>query len=106
MFFTLSDVSGKKGIQAESTQRWNDKYISNIENFDLATKFQVRVVNRSLWAIHLGLCVLNPNVEYFIEKIDRSGLNLLIMHFAGDPCRQHLLPERYARMVWEKIYSK
>jgi len=46
---------------------------------DLATKFWI--VNRTLFAINLGLCGLETNVAYIIlkfEKVGRNRISLLL----------------------------
>jgi hypothetical protein len=67
-----------KQIQAASAQKWIETYISKIENYDLAIKFQV--VNRSPFAIPLGLCGLKPEVEYNIVKIERVEPHRILVH--------------------------
>jgi len=60
-------------------------------------------VNRTLFAINLGLCGLQANVAYDISKLERVGRNRVILYYLSKlyPGRDvpYLLPERFANIV-------
>jgi len=88
-----------------------DNLISEIEkkfikytDWDLAVKFWF--VNRTLFAINLGLCGLRTNMPYDILKLERAGQNRIILYYLSKlyPDRDvlYLLPERYANIISDK----
>jgi len=75
---------------------------SNIRfsGMDLAAKFWI--VNRTLFAINLGLCGLETNVAYNFLKFERVCRNRIILYYLSKlyPGRDVLypLPELYANI--------
>jgi len=56
-------------------------------------------VNKSLFAIPLGLCGLTPEIAFNIEKLERIGLRLIRVYIDHPKKDLYLLPDRYTNMV-------
>ena len=71
---------------------------------DLATKFWL--VNRTLFAINLGLCGLQTNVACDILKFERVGRNRIIISYSSKLYAgrevPYPLPKRYADIVSDR----
>jgi len=67
----------------------------------MAVKFWY--VNRTIFAINLGLCGLQTNIAYDISRLERVGRNRIILYYLsklypnGDV--PYSLPERYANII-------
>ena len=68
------------------------------------------LVNRTIFAINLGLCGLQTNVAYGILKFERVGRNRIKLYYSSKlyPGREvHCpLPERYANIVSDRDIEK
>ena len=56
-------------LRADRADRAVEHYVAQIESITLADKF--RVVNMTIWAEPLGLCGLQPEVEYQIRNLKK-----------------------------------
>ena len=60
-------------------------------------------MNRTIFAINLGLCGLQTNITYDISRLERVGRNRIILYYLSKlyPDRDvpYPLPERYANIV-------
>jgi len=57
-------------------------------------------VNRSLFAINLGLCGFEPRVAYDILKLEKVGSNRILIYYISRGKRLiYQLPERYANVI-------
>jgi len=60
-------------------------------------------VNRTLFAINLGLCGFEPRVAYDILKMERVGKSrILISYKSKGKELLYLLPERYANIISDR----
>jgi len=91
----------KEKIAVDDAMRMIEKkYIRDTE-MDLVIKFWF--VNRTLFAINLGLCGFEPHVAYDILKMERVGKSrILVSYISRGKELLYLLPERYADVVSDK----
>jgi len=97
-------TSLKEKISPDNALQIVEKNYIRFSGMDLATKFWI--VNRTLFAINLGLCGLETNVAYNILKFERVGRNRIIIYYLSKlyPGREvpYPLPERYANIVSDR----
>ena len=88
----------KEKIDIDNVMRIIEKkYIKNTK-MDLIEKFWF--VNRTLFAINLGLCGFEPRVAYDILKMERVGQSrILVSYKSRGKNLLYLLPERYANVI-------
>ena len=91
----------KEKIAVDNVMRIIEKkYIRNTE-MNLIEKFWF--VNRTLFAINLGLCEFEPRVAYDILKLERVGQStLLVSYISKGKKLLYRLPERYANVISDK----
>ena len=91
----------KEKIAIDNAKRFIGKtYIRNTD-LDLVEKFWF--VNRTLFAINLGLCGFEPRVAYDILKMERVGKSrILISYKSKGKELLYLLPERYANIISDR----
>ena len=93
-------MSLKDKIRHDVAIRMIEKNYLMFSDLDLVEKF--RLVNRSPFAITLGLCGLKTLVEYQTLKLERVGRSRIIVYYSSElyPGRELLyqLPERYANV--------
>jgi len=96
-------MSLKDRIRRDRVLRMVEKYLK-FTDMDLVVKF--RLVNRSLFAINLGLCGLTPEITYDVLKLERVGRRRIVIYYSSKlyPGREipYLLPERYADTVSDR----
>ena len=91
-------MSLKDKIRHENALRIVEKNYLRFCETDLAAKF--RTVNRTVFAINVGLCGFAPEVPYDISKLERVGHRRVLVYYSSKG-RELLypLPERYANVV-------
>ena len=91
-------MSLKEIIRRDNTMREIEKNYIKLSHYDLVEKFEL--VNRSLFAINLGLCGFEPRVAYDILKLERAGYwRILLSYKSRGKELLYLLPERYANVI-------
>ena len=91
-------MSLKEIIRRDETMRQIEKNYIKFSHYDLPEKFEL--VNRSLFAINLGLCGFEPRVAYDILNMERVGYSrILISYISRGKKLLYLLPERYANVI-------
>ena len=96
-------TSLKEKINHDNAMLVEKNYI-RFSGMDLAAKFWI--VNRTIFAINLGLCGFETNVAYNISKFERVGRNRIKLYYSSKlyPGSEvpYPLPERYANIVWDR----
>ena len=72
-------MSLKEIIRRDETMRMIEKNYIRFSDFDLPNKFEL--VNRSLFAINLGLCGFEPRVAYDILNMERVGSSRILISY-------------------------
>ena len=94
-------TSLKEKIFHDNALQIIEKNYIRFSGIDMAAKFWI--VNRTLFAINLGLCRLQTNVAYNILKFEKVGRYRIILYYSSKlyPGREipYPLPERYANIV-------
>ena len=91
-------MSLKEIIRRDETMPMIEKNYIRFSDFDLPKKFEL--VNRSLFAINLGLCGFEPRVAYYILKLEKVGSNIILIYYISRGKRLlYQLPERYANVI-------
>jgi len=97
-------TSLKEKIIHDNALQIVEKNYIRFSGMDLAAKFWI--VNRTIFAINLGLCGFETNVAYNISKFERVGRNRIIVYYSSKlyPGREvpYSLPERYANIVSDR----
>ena len=91
-------MSLKDKLNHDNALRIVERDFIRFSGWDLATKFWI--VNRTLFAINLGLCGFEPHVAYNILKLERVGHSRILVYYISRGKRLlYPLPERYANVI-------
>ena len=94
-------TSLKEKIDRDNALPMIEKKYIKFTNMDLVEKFWF--VNRTLFAINLGLCGFETNIAYNIFKFEMVGRNRIILYYTSRGRELlYLLPERYANIVSDR----
>ena len=72
-------MSLKDKIRQDDSLRIVEKNYIRFSGWDLAAKFWI--VNKTLFAINLGLCGFETHVAYNILKLERVGRNRILVYY-------------------------
>ena len=78
MFFTFQMTSLRDKIRHDNVQQIVEKNYIRLSGWDLAEKFWI--VNKTLFAINLGLCGFEPHVAYIL-KLERVGYSRILVYY-------------------------
>ena len=91
-------MSLKDKLNHDNALRIVERDFIRFSGWDLATEFWI--VNRTLFAINLGLCGFEPHVAYNILKLERVGHSRIMVYYISRGKRLlYPLPERYANVI-------
>jgi len=91
-------MSLKDKLNHDNALRIVERDFIRFSGWDLATEFWI--VNRTLFAINLGLCGFEPHVAYNILKLERVGHSRILVYYISRGKRLlYPLPERYANVI-------
>ena len=101
MFFAFQMTSLKEIIDRDNVLRMMEKKYIKFTNMDMVEKFWF--LNRTLFAINLGLCGFETNIAYNILKLERVGRNRIILYYTSRG-RELLYPlhEMYANIISDR----
>jgi len=95
----------KDKIRHDDALRIVEKNYVRFSGWDLAAKFWI--VNKTLFAINLGLCGFETHVTYNILKLERVGRNrILVCYTSRGRELLYPLPERYANVLSDQDIEK
>ena len=91
-------MSFKDKIRHDNALRIVEKNYIRFSGWDLAAKFLI--VNKTPFAMNLGLCGFAPEVAYDISKLEKVGRSRVLVYYPSKG-RELLypLPERYANVI-------